>query len=95
MDDCVSRKRIVFIWNKFWEENKGKVCGVYFLVAIRKQLVQFFFFQFVFIDTDRKTFDDGNEDVLVHLIELFFSKTWQNLSCGSCFISVSIILEIL
>ncbi len=40
-----------------------------------------------------QTFDDGNEDVLVHLIELFFGKTGEICHVAPRFISVSIISE--
>lgn len=40
-----------------------------------------------------QTFDDSNEDVFVHLIELFFGKTGEICHAAPRFISVSIIPE--
>lgn len=40
-----------------------------------------------------QSFDDGNEDMFVHLIELFFGKTGEICHAAPRFISVSIITE--
>ena len=40
-----------------------------------------------------QSFDDGNEDMFVHLIELFFGKTGEICHAAHRFISVSIITE--